>query len=199
MSLVKSNLLLFGVLVAAFLTVNTEAAFGQDPYIGEIRMFAGNFAPRGWALCSGQLLSISQYTALFSILGTTYGGDGRVTFALPDLRGRAPVHAGQGPGLSNRNLGQSGGEESHVLTTNEIPSHTHQLRGDSSVASTDMPANSSPARNAGGIPSYGNTADINMSPGAIQSTGAGQGHNNMQPYLTVNFIIALEGIFPPRN
>jgi microcystin-dependent protein len=188
-----------GVLLIMIMVICSEPARAQDPYIAEIRMFAGNFAPRGWAFCNGQLLPISQYTALFSLVGTTYGGDGRTTFALPDLRGRAPIHAGQGPGLSNRLLGQNGGEETHTLTTNEMPSHTHQLQGDSLVASTDTPINTAPARNAGGIPSYGDSPDVAMSSNAIQSTGGGQAHNTMQPYLTINFIIALEGIFPPRN
>ncbi len=188
-----------GLLLMMFMLLHTDNAHAQTPYIGEIKMFAGNFAPRGWALCDGQLLSISQYTALFSILGTTYGGDGRTTFALPDLRGRTPIHAGRGPGLSTRQLGQNGGEENHTLTINEMPSHTHQLRGDSLIASTDSPLNATPARNAGGIPSYGDPPDVNMSGNAIQSTGGGLPHNTMQPYLTVNFIIALEGIFPPRN
>jgi len=195
----KSSIRLFGALIGVFFVVHAGPVYAQDPYLGEIRMFAGNFAPRGWAFCEGQLLPISQNTALFSLLGTTYGGDGRTTFALPDLRGRVPIHAAQGPGLSNRNLGEKGGEETHILTTNEIPSHTHQLRGDSLVASTDMPTNSAPARNAGGIPSYGDTPDIDMSGAAIQFTGGGQGHNTMQPYLAVNFIIALQGIFPSRN
>jgi microcystin-dependent protein len=193
------HLRFLGSCLVMLVVFSTEPARTQEPYIGEIRMFAGNFAPRGWALCDGQLLPISQYTALFSILGTTYGGDGRTTFALPDLRGRTPIHAGHGPGLSSRALGQQGGEENHTLTLSEIPPHAHSLRGDSRVASTDSPSNAAPARNAGGIPSYGDSLDVTMNGNAIQSTGGGLPHNTMQPYLTVNFIIALQGIFPPRN
>lgn len=187
----------------SFILLFTLPVFAQEPYIGEIRMFAGNFAPRGWALCDGQLLSISQNTALFSIIGTTYGGDGQTTFALPDLRGRVPVHAGHGPGLTNKNLGQKGGEETVTLTVNEIPSHSHtaQLFADSTVATTDKPESALPARNAASTPQYGAIPNTRLSNSSISvyNTGGNQPHPNMQPYLTVNFIIALQGIFPPRN
>jgi microcystin-dependent protein len=179
------------------------ALFAQEAMIGEVRMFAGNFAPRGWALCDGQLLSIAQFQALFSILGTTYGGDGRTTFALPDLRGRASVHAGRGPGLSDRRLGQKGGTETVTLNVNEMPSHNHssQLNADSTVASSDQPRNALPARNAASTPQYGQNITTTLSPAAITISNAGgnQPHNNMAPFLTINYIIALEGIYPSRN
>ena len=173
-------------------------AQAQDQYIGEIRMFAGTFAPRGWAFCEGQLLSIAQYTALFSLLGTTYGGDGRTTFALPDLRGRVPMHPGQGPGLSLRRLGEKGGVEQHTLTTQELPPHTHALYADSSVGTSSGPGGLAPARNAAGIPQYGPGSNVTLDASAVGTTGGGQPHSIMQPYLAVNYIIALEGIFPSR-
>jgi microcystin-dependent protein len=174
----------------------------SEPFIGEIILFAGNFAPRGWALCNGQLLSIAQNTALFSILGTTYGGDGRVTFALPDLRGRVPMHAGQGPGLTNRTLGEMSGQETVTLIITEIPAHNH-LVNCSGSGSVDTPVNDVPglatdtSRNP--INAYNPTADALMAPNMIQPSGGSQPHNNLQPYLVVNYIIAMEGIFPSRN
>jgi microcystin-dependent protein len=175
----------------------------QEGFIGEIRMFAGNFAPRNWALCDGQLLPISSNTALFSILGTTYGGDGRTTFALPDLRGRAPIHAGQGPGLSPRYLGQRGGAETVVLTSNQMPSHNHmaQINADSTVATSDRPQNTFPARNAAATPQYGENVNstLNITAISVGNAGGGQAHPNMQPYVTINYIICLVGIFPSRN
>ncbi len=176
----------------------TTATFAQDPFIGEIRMFAGTFAPTGWAFCNGQLLPINQNTALFSLLGTTYGGDGRTTFALPDLRGRGPIHAGQGPGLSNRQLGESGGEERHTLIASEMPAHTHPLYADSSVGSFTDPSGRLPSRNAAGIPQYGSQANAIFSPQTVGPIGSSQGHNTMSPYLVVNYIIALQGIYPSR-
>jgi microcystin-dependent protein len=162
-------------------------------------MFGGNFAPRGWALCNGQLLSIAQNTALFSLLGTTYGGDGITTFALPDLRGRVPMHAGQGPGLTDRLLGERSGEESHVLTTDELPTHRHGLFADTAVATLTRPGTAFIARNAAGIPAFGSAGIGYMALGSVGYTGENQPHNTMQPYLTVNFIIALTGIYPPRD
>lgn len=168
----------------------------SDPFIGEVRIFSGNFAPRGWALCNGQLLPISQNTALFSILGTTYGGDGRTTFALPDLRGRSPVHFG-----NELPLGSRTGAEAHTLSANELPAHTHGLQGLSDVANTTTPVNSLPAaKGRGGRDIYatsGPTQDLH--PQAIGVTGQGQPHENMQPFLTLNFIIALQGVFPSQN
>ncbi len=176
----------------------------SEPFIAEVRIFAGNFAPRSWAFCDGQLLPIAQNTALFSLLGTTYGGDGRTTFALPDLRGRAPIHAGSGPGLSTRRLGQKGGEENVTLNILQIPSHNHTatltLHADSTVATSDKPEDMYPARNAASTPVYGDTANTTLGTGSaiINNTGGNQSHNNMQPYVTVNYIIATIGLFPSR-
>jgi microcystin-dependent protein len=177
-----------------------EAATNSSaPFIGEIMLFAGNFAPTGWALCNGQLLAISSNTALFSLLGTQYGGNGVSTFGLPDLRGRAPVHFGQGPGLANYSQGQVGGEEGHTLAPAEMPSHTHTAYGDSSNGSSDVPTGLLPARNAAGIPSFGATASATLSGTYIAPAGSNQPHNNMPPFLVMNYCIALQGVFPPRS
>jgi len=165
-----------------------------QPFLGQIMLFAGNFAPRGWALCNGQILSIAQNTALFSLLGTTYGGNGQTTFALPDLRGRVPNHAGQGPGLSNYVQGQVGGEESVTLNTNQIPPHTHTQPATNGLQSTNRPNNALPAE--GGV--YANESDGSAFH-PTSSTGGGQPHDNLSPYLTVNYVIPLEGIYPSRN
>jgi microcystin-dependent protein len=171
-----------------------------DPFIGEIRMFPLNFAIRGWALCNGQILPLSQNTALFSILGTTYGGDGKTTFALPDLRGRAPMHAGSGAGLTSRNLGESAGEASVALSLSQIPSHTHAETAESAPASTSSPSGnvSLASANAAGARTnvYGPEGDLAPMGG---SAGGDQPHDNRQPYLGLNFQIALQGIFPPRS
>lgn len=172
---------------------------GVSPYIAEIVLFGGNFAPRGWAFCNGQLLSISQNTALFSLLGTTYGGDGTTTFALPDLRGRVPIHAGgfngQGPGLSLYALGQTAGEEAHTLNNNEMPQHTHPLPASTADATSNRPDPSRvPAR--GGA--YAGNGSTNTSLPSSAS-GGNQPHNNIQPYQALNYIIAVEGIYPSRN
>jgi microcystin-dependent protein len=172
----------------------------SEPLVGEIRVFAGNFAPVGYAFCNGQLMSIAQNTALFSILGTTYGGNGTTTFALPDLRGRAALGFGQGPGLENYDLGQASGEETHVLAIGEMPTHTHQLQG----AASQTTATPGPAvvlgTTSGLLPAYGATATTPLAPQSIGSpTGSGQPHENLQPYLVLNYIIALLGIFPTRN
>ena len=174
-----------------------------DPFIGEIIMFGGNFAPRGWAFCNGQLLSISQNTALFALLGTTYGGNGQTTFALPDLRGRVPMHAGQGPGLADYSLGQRAGTESATLLVNNLPAHNHSVNAATAAPS---PAPLSPTGNflapvaRGAPPIYatgpGNTQ---MNAGMIGITGGSQPFPILQPYLTISFIIALQGIFPSRN
>jgi microcystin-dependent protein len=180
----------------------------SEPFLGEIIIFAGNFAPRGWALCDGQLLPISQNTALFSILGTTYGGDGRTTFALPDLRGRAPMHAGQGPGLSDRRLGEQSGTETVTLTTAQIPAHTHtgtvQLNCNSQQGNSPTPTGNFPAADGSGYSAdYAAASNAQMAAAGgtatLANTGGGQAHNNLQPYLVVNYIIALQGIFPSRN
>lgn len=167
-------------------------------FVGEVRAFAGTFAPNGWAFCNGQLLPISQNTALFSLLGTTYGGDGMSTFALPDLRGRVPIHPGQGPGLTNRVLGEVGGSETHALTTAEIPPHTHTVAASSANGAADNPAGRLMARSPAAIPRYAASPNVSLSSMAVSLTGDDQPHNNLQPYLTVTYIIALQGIFPPR-
>ncbi|MFT5680425.1 MAG: microcystin-dependent protein [Myxococcota bacterium] len=174
----------------------------MDPFIGQIIMFGGNFEPRGWAFCEGQLLSINSYSALFSILGVTYGGDGVSTFALPDLRGRVPVQRGDGPGLSDYRLGQRGGAESETLTTNQLPSHSHRLQASNAPAGQLSPednllAGQSPSS---GLSTYTNsTPDTQMSSSAISSAGGSQPVDIRQPYCALNFIIALQGVYPSRS
>ncbi|MGZ4280852.1 MAG: phage tail protein [Gaiellaceae bacterium] len=165
-----------------------------EPFLGMIIIFGGNFAPKGWAFCNGQLLPINQNTALFSLLGTTYGGNGTTTFALPDLRGRVPLHFGQGPGLSNYVEGQVGGVENVTLLTSQMPAHTHVQPATAGDETTNRPNEAIPAR--GGV--YASTPDgSNLA--ATSSAGGGQPHVNLQPYLALNYIIALQGIFPSRN
>ena len=172
----------------------------MDPLIGEIKLFAGNFAPRGWAFCEGQLLPISQNTALFSILGTTYGGDGRTTFALPDLRGRVAIQEGTGPGLSTYRLGQRGGQEFVTLNTSEIPPHRHSVNAVSATGNNASPQNNYLANTAGLDREYSDTnPDIQMNGSMIGSVGGGQAHENRHPFLTLNYIIALTGVFPSRS
>lgn len=193
----------------------------MEPMMASIQLFAGNFAPRGWLFCDGQLLSINAHSAIFSLLGTTYGGDGRTTFALPDLRGRVPIGPRHGPGLTNRPLGQRSGQETHVLSVLEMPQHNHlasfqQTSGASSIpavadtATTDDPTNANLA-----TPDIANnnylysteTADTNLAPGEVTVTGnvtvgltgGSQAHNNMQPFLAINYIIAMLGYFPSRS
>lgn len=164
-----------------------------DPFIGEIRMMGFGFPPKGWALCNGQLLPINQNQALFSLLGNTFGGDGRVNFALPNLQGRAPMHIGNG-----YNIGQAGGEAAHTLSTNEVPSHGHLAQGSSAVGSAVSPAGALLAQR----PSQVYHAPTNLAPMMNQSLatyGGGQPHENMQPYLTISFCIALQGVFPSQN
>ncbi|MEZ4523294.1 MAG: tail fiber protein [Thermomicrobiales bacterium] len=171
----------------------------SEPFVAEIRIFAGNFAPRGWAFCDGQLLPISQNTALFSLIGTTYGGDGRSTTALPNLQGRAPMHPGRGPGLTDRRLGQQGGVETVTLTEAQMPNHNHTLSADSAQANSRTPAGNSLARSAGGL-AYGAASNlVPMAGQALPDTGGSQAHNNMQPFLTMNYIIALVGLYPSRS
>lgn len=172
----------------------------MDPYIGEIRMFGGNFAPEGWALCNGQALSISEYEALYSLIGTTYGGDGQSTFNLPDLRGRVPIHMGQGTGLSNYTLGSAGGAETVALTTNQLPAHTHQALAQGGPGNVNAPGGAvwASSNNPSVILYAQVTANTAM---AAQTTPAGgsQPHDNLMPYQAVNFIIALNGIYPPQG
>ncbi len=173
----------------------------SEPFVAEIRMFGGNFAPRGWALCDGQLLPIAQNTALFSILGTTYGGDGRTSFALPDLRGRVSLHEGQGPGLSPYALGNKSGVEHVTLAVNEIPAHNHKVEANPDPGNSPSPVNAIPgAETAGAVDLWStNAKNGDMKASMIQNTGGSQQHKNRQPYLVVNYIIALQGLFPSRN
>lgn len=178
----------------------------MDPFVAEIRIFPFNFAPKGWAFCDGQILPLSQNTALFSLLGTTYGGDGKSNFALPDMQGNAPMHPGQGPGLSLHDLGETGGSETVTLLESEIPAHSHNAMCANNSVNGDK---DSPAGNllatvplTGSPPAYappaGNTV-VAMSGNAIAPAGGDQPHNNMSPYLTLNFCIALQGVYPPRT
>ncbi|MDQ6616774.1 MAG: tail fiber protein [Actinomycetota bacterium] len=170
-----------------------------DPFVAEIRIFPFNFAPTGWAMCNGQLLPISQNTALFSLLGTTYGGDGKSNFALPNLQGCAPMHPGQGPGLSLHNLGETAGSDTVTLLQSEIPGHNHPLNASTGDATDRIPAGQLPA---GGI-SIGMYAAPGalapLSDQAVTPAGGDQPHNNLMPYLTLNFCIALQGVYPPRT
>ncbi len=160
-------------------------------------MFAGNFAPRGWALCDGQLLAVSQNDALFSLFGTIYGGDGRTTFGLPDLRGRVPVPSGSGPGLSARNIGQKSGAESVTLVSTQLPSHTHPLQGSTDAATSRNPSGNVFARTSGDA--YGSDFSAsNMNGAAVGDRGGNQSHTNLMPFQVVNFIVALVGIYPSR-
>jgi microcystin-dependent protein len=170
----------------------------SEPFVGEVRMFAGNFAPRGWAFCDGQLLAVSQNDALFSLLGTIYGGDGRTTFGLPDLRGRIPIHAGHGPGLSERRLGSKAGAEKVTLTVNQLPSHTHRLQATQSTADNRQPVGLAPATSTGQV--YSEIFDPQqMSSESIGKVGGSRSHTNLMPFLCIHFIIALVGIYPSRH
>jgi len=168
----------------------------SEPFIAEIRLVSFNFAPKGWAMCNGQLLPINQNQALFSILGTTYGGNGQTTFALPDLRGRSPVHMGAGAGLTPRELGEVGGSSSHLLTTAELPQHTHQAFGQT-AGTTGSPSNAVWADS--GKAAYAAAPSTALAADSISTAGGSQPHPNLPPYLTGNFVIAIEGIFPSRN
>jgi microcystin-dependent protein len=169
----------------------------MDPILGTITLFAGNFEPKGWAFCNGQLLSIAQNSALFSILGTMYGGDGITTFALPDLRGRVAIHAGPGPGLTARAPGEAFGEERVTLSSTQVPPHSHDLSVANVPGDIDRPAGSMLARS----PSYSATTTVTvpLNPLSISPAGGGQPHDNIQPSLCLNYIIALDGIYPSRN
>jgi len=169
----------------------------SEPFLAEIRIVGFNFAPRGWASCDGQILPINQNQSLYSLLGTTYGGDGRTSFALPDFRGRTPVHVGGTPTVS---LGQKSGEEMHTLSTAEIPNHTHNIRITDTEGSNTY-SNGNALSQAKFEPRFSglDQGDNTMHPGSISNIGGGQAHENMQPYLALNFVIALQGLFPSRN
>ena len=170
-----------------------------QPYIGEIKMFGGNFAIQGYAFCNGQLVAISQNDALFSLIGTTYGGDGQNTFGLPDLRGRIPVHQGTGPGLSTRTLGQTGGSETVTLTTPQIASHNHSFVATSSNGTTGSPQGNIVAAPSIGIPYNTSPPENQLGNQSINNTGGSQSHNNVMPFQCVTYIIALYGIYPSPN
>lgn len=172
-----------------------------EPFIGEIRLVGFNFAPRGWEFCNGQILSIAQNQSLFSLLGTIYGGDGRTTFALPDFRGRTPIHQGDGPGLSNYRMGQKGGSETTTLNVNNLPNHNHTLQVSGNAGDSDNPSNGFLAKTVGGAEPY-KTLENNlhsMNYQAITSTGGGQSFNNISPYTVANYIICLNGVYPDRS
>ncbi len=182
-----------------------STAQAQDAYLGEVKLFGFNFCPRGYAAAAGQLLPISSYSALFSLYGTYYGGDGRTTFGLPDLRGRVPIAQGQGPGLANYQIGHKGGVETVTLNTTQMPSHNHALNATNSVADQKRPNGDIlawPDVQIDGNPLniYGNgTPEVPMLPSSIGNTGGGQAHENRMPYQTMNWCVALQGIFPPRS
>ena len=188
------------LLIGLFAILSMGKTKAQDFIIGEIRMFAGNFAPKGWAFCQGQLLPIAQNQALFSLLGTTYGGDGMTSFALPDLRGRAPVGFGQEPGLSYKDLGQQFGTETVTLTTAQMPAHSHTVNAVTSEGNQNLPTNSLPANTKALDKEYSDAnANTTMKATMVNPTGGNQPFGVTQPSLGVNFIIALQGIFPSRN
>jgi microcystin-dependent protein len=171
----------------------------SEPFIAEIKIFAGNFAPRGYAFCNGQLLPISQNTALFSLIGTTYGGDGRTTTALPNLEGRAPLHPGLGPGLTHRRLAERGGVETVTLTEGQMPNHTHAMQGVTNPAEQSDPTNATLARSVGGNAYAAASNLVDLADAVLPDAGGGQSHTNMQPYLAIHFIIALVGVYPSRS
>ncbi|MFZ2307000.1 MAG: tail fiber protein [Rhodoferax sp.] len=182
-----------GLLGAALAPFNATAS--TDPYLGEINWVAFNFAPKNWALCNGQILPINQNQALFSLLGTTYGGNGQTTFALPDMRGRAPIHVGQG-----HVLGESSGSEAVTLLSTQLPSHTHLVNVDAKEATVATPGNTTvPAKTSAGTSAYAATTTTSLAPAAVTSQGGNQPHNNMKPYIAMTCIISLVGVFPTRN
>lgn len=170
-----------------------------DPFVAEIRIFGFNFAPKGWAFCQGQILPLSQNTALFSLLGTTYGGNGKSNFALPNLQGSAPMFWGQGPGLSLHDIGETSGSENITLLQSEMPIHSHQVSVVADLSNSGGIPGSQSYLAIANIPTYNSVANTSMSPNELSITGGSLPHNNMQPYLTLNFCIALQGVFPPRT
>ncbi len=172
----------------------------MDPFVAEIRIFPFNFAPKGWAFCDGQILPLSQNTALFSLLGTTYGGDGKSNFALPNMQGNAPMHPGQGPGLSLHDLGEMGGAESVTLLQSEIPAHSHGVMAATiDNADSNVPTNNNIGKASTKVFNIATAgSQVQMNPTTIGITGSSLPHNNMMPYLTLNFCIALQGVYPPR-
>lgn len=180
--------------------VNADTNTAEEPYLSEIMLVGFNFAPRGWAFCDGQILPINQNQSLYSLLGTTFGGDGRTSFALPDLRGRVSVHPGQGAGLPNYVLGQKGGENNVTLNVNEIPSHSHTLNVNSAEGNTHDPNGKFLASNSEGVKHYSDESSSHTAhDNSIQNSAGNQGHTNMQPYLGINHCIAITGLFPSRN
>ncbi|MES2812427.1 MAG: tail fiber protein [Bacteroidota bacterium] len=177
-----------------------NAIHAQTPYVGQVKMFAGNFPPRGWAFCDGQLLSISENEVLFTLIGTTYGGDGQTTFAVPDLRGRVVVGTGQGAGLSSRILGETGGSETNTMTINQMPTHNHFVNTVTANGNQNLPTGNFPAGTTVLDKEYSNgSANTTFRAGMLSPSGNNQPINNIQPCLAVSFIIALEGIFPSQN
>lgn len=170
-----------------------------DPFVAEIRILPYNFVPKGWAACNGQLLPISQNTALFSLLGTTYGGDGKTTFALPNLEGRAPMQWGSGPGLTPRSLGEQGGADAVTLLDAQMPQHTHQLNASNRLGRSGNPTDNALATSSGAAIYTANPPDTQMNFQALARAGSSAPHNNLQPYLTMQFCIALQGVYPPRS
>jgi len=171
----------------------------SNPFVAEIRIFPFNFPPKGWAFCNGQILPLAQNTALFSLLGTTYGGNGISNFALPNMQGSTPMHPGQGPGLSLHDLGESGGTDSVALLLSEIPAHTHTANCNSGMGDQYAPPKNFWATDAGGNKEYASSSNMVMASDAVSPTGGSQPHNNLQPYLVLNFCIALQGVYPPRT
>ncbi len=170
-----------------------------SPFVAEIRIFPFNFAPKGWAFCDGQLMPLSQNTALFSLLGTTYGGDGKSNFALPNLQGNAPMHPGQGPGLSLHDLGETGGSDTVTLLATEMPGHSHSLMASDQPGEDPSPQGEALARSVGASLYKSAAANVQLADEAVTPAGGSQPHNNLQPYLTLNFCIALQGVYPPRS
>lgn len=171
----------------------------SDPFVGEIRMFAGTFAPQGWAKCDGQLLAISQNDALFSLFGTQYGGDGRTTFGLPEMRGRIPIHQGSGPGLTPRPIGQRSGSENVTVSANQLPSHTHPLQATEELADSASPGGNLAARSTSMDLYINDTPTADLAATSITAAGGSQPHTNLMPFQCVTFIVALFGVYPSRN